>query len=129
MYCYWPGSVFMYVGGLRCVCARVVCVCGVCARVVCVRVRCVCACGVCERVVCVSCVCVVCVYVVCVCVCVVCVVLVIIFVFGVYWNPGLSDKISDCLLATMAKAQFVVRKVSFFFLFVGAVNERVNFAR
>ena len=71
MYAHWPGRVFVYVWGLKCVRARVnmrcVCVCGVC--VVCVWCVCVvCVCGV--RGVCV--VCVVCVWcawcVVCVCV-------------------------------------------------------------
>ena len=62
MYAHWPGRVFVYVWGLKCVRARVnmwcVCVCDVCR-----------VCVVCECHVCVSCVCVVC----CVCVCRVCV--------------------------------------------------------
>ena len=59
MYAHWPGRVFVYVWGLKCVRARVnmrcVCVCGMCARAVCVRVvfaRVVCVRVVCARVVC-----------------------------------------------------------------------------
>ena len=76
MYAYWPGRVFVYVGELRCVRARMsvrgMCVYSVCCGCVwCVYV--VCAwCGVC--VVCVCCVSVLCVCSVCgVCVCVWCV--------------------------------------------------------
>ena len=60
MYAHWPGRVFVYVWGLKCVRARV-------------NMRCVCVCVVCVRGVCAWCVCVVCrVYVMCV-VCVSCV--------------------------------------------------------
>ena len=62
MYAHWPGRVFVYVWGLKCMRARVnmrcVCVCVVCVCVVCrVYVMCV---------VCVSCVSVMCVCRVCV---------------------------------------------------------------
>ena len=52
MYAHWPGRVFVYVWGLKCVRARV-------------NMRCVCVCGV--WCVCVWCVCGVCVCGVCVC--------------------------------------------------------------
>ena len=42
------------------------------------------------------------------------------YVFGVYRNSDLSDKISDCPLTAMAKMQSVDRNASF--LFVGDVN-------
>ena len=47
-------------------------------------------------------------------------VLAIIYVFGVYRNPDLSDKIFDYLLTAIAKAQSVDRKAPL--LFVGDVN-------
>ena len=42
------------------------------------------------------------------------------YVFGVYGNPDLSDKIFGCLLTAMVKAQSVDRKAAF--LFIGNVN-------
>ena len=42
------------------------------------------------------------------------------YVFGVYRNPDLWDKIFDCLLTAMAKVQSVNRKASF--LCVSDVN-------
>ena len=42
------------------------------------------------------------------------------FMFGVYRNPDLSDKVSDSWLTTMAKVQSVDRKESFWF--VGNLN-------
>ena len=80
MYTHWPGRVFVYVWGLKCVRARVnmryvsVCVrgvrawcvcmvCGVYVCVVCVRVWCVCVACVCGVCVCgVWCMCVWCVW-------------------------------------------------------------------
>ena len=64
MYAHWPGRVFVYVWGLKCVRARVnmrcVCVCVWCVCVVCVCVVCVCV--VCRvYVMCVMCECHVCV--------------------------------------------------------------------
>ena len=42
------------------------------------------------------------------------------YVFGIYRNPDLSDKIFYCLLAATTKVQSVDRKASF--MFVGDVN-------
>ena len=41
--------------------------------------------------------------------------------FGVYWNPDVSDNIFDCLLTTIAKVQSAARKASV--LFVGDMNK------
>ena len=42
------------------------------------------------------------------------------YMFGIYRNPDLSDKIFDCLLTAVAKVQSVDIKASF--LFVGDAN-------
>ena len=51
MYAHWPGRVFVYVWGLKCVRARVnmrcVCVCGVCVVCMCECLCVVCVCSVC----------------------------------------------------------------------------------